>query len=233
MISLAVSRPPENLSTSPKELSRSLKLLIEFQKSSAFLNTRYISHLMARSWGDSALKNMMAVLVCPHLSGWQRLPQKIHEGQGSWLVDLSAQILCTKETWGSKPVVLGCLIGDKTEGWRKKQPFTIIHTFQMMNLFLLREYITMYLSVFGPPFIESKLWEDGWKTLKLRHWNGPCRGPKKKIIVVRRSCFYSQEWHPKPWYKHVCYEDLEAWNLMMFSATDDWRHLHLVKQMFF
>ena len=40
MISLAVSRPPENLSTSPKELSRTLKLLMELQKSSVFRNKR-------------------------------------------------------------------------------------------------------------------------------------------------------------------------------------------------
>ena len=49
-------------------------------------------------------------------------------------------------------------------------------------------------------------------------------GPKELLLSSGMAS-------PNPWYKHTCYEDHEAWNLMIVSATDCWRHLHLVEQM--
>ena len=80
----------------------------------------------------------------------------------------------------------------------------------------------MYLSVFWSPIHWVETLGRWLKNTKAASLKWTMQRPKKKNIVVRRSCFYSQEWHPKPWYKHVCYEDLEAWNLMMFSFSN-WR----------
>lgn len=94
-------------------------------------------------------KKKVTVLVCPHLSGLKASPENSLRPRQLTRPFGSESALETCGKTGS--FIVGCLIGDRAEGWRKKQPFTIIYTFQMMNLFLLREYITMYLSVFWSP----------------------------------------------------------------------------------